>query len=361
MTPEERAAAARVTGQTVARVSTTVESVSDVIRSRVRKGLAGIGPAAALPMAAVDAAQAGTYAAVRTGAVAVGDITALGLAATAPPDAPSVADGSRTGPALAVLGAAFGDRLPPELAPRMRWQRWGDGGCASTVVVFVHGLGGHEAQWGEQYADACVASAATPVTVRYTTGQSIGDSAAELAATMADIYQTWPTQIDRLVFVAHSMGGLVVTSALHIPESSETCWHTRVTDVITLGSPFEGAPLERVSDRALRTLANSPTAAPIVDLGHLRSQGIKDLGPGIAHDVPADIRHHAIVAMLGDSDSALPSLALGDGIVPIGSAAHRRADPAAATRHLPTTTHLDLLDDAEVAGVLSSVLHNSGQ
>lgn len=356
MTPEERAAAARATGATVAQVTTTVENVSTVVRNHVRKGLSVLGPAGALPMAAVDAAHKGTYSAIRASAVAVGEVAAVSLAATAPPDAPSVADGSRTGPALAVLGAAFGDRLPPALAPRMRWQRWGDGGCASTVVIFVHGLGGHEDQWGERYAETCVNASATPVTVRYTTGQSIDASAAEFAATINDIYRTWPTHIDRLVFVAHSMGGLVATRALHIPASADTGWHTSVTDVITLGSPFQGAPLERVSDRALRALALSPTAAPIAELGHTRSQGIKDLGPGIAHDVPANIRHHAIVAMVGESHEALSSVALGDGIVPVSSAQHRRTDPAASTTHLPVTTHLDLLDDVTVATVLDRVL-----
>ena len=85
----------------------------------------------------------------------------------------------------------------------------------------------------------------------------------------------------------------------------------------------------------------------------------EDLGPGIAHDVPAGIRHHAIVAMLGDSHEALPSVVLGDGIVPVSSARHRRVDSAADSQHLPTTSHLDLLDDAEVTVALSGILRTN--
>ena len=69
------------------------------------------------------------------------------------------------------------------------------------------------------------------------------------------------------------MGGLVISEALH--QSPSAPWVPLVSDVVTLGSPFLGAPLERAARTALGLAGRSSVVAPIVRLGDHRSVGIR--------------------------------------------------------------------------------------
>ena len=164
-------------------------------------------------------------------------------------------------------------------------------------MVFVHGLAHHESSWGRSYLDAAREADTTPLTVRYTTGQSIADSGAELAELLDRLVVGWPVPVTRIVLVGHSMGGLVIRAGLAVGGS----WHALVSDVITLGTPHAGSPVERFAARGLAAASTFAVAAPIVALGDERSLGIKELGfPSVA--APSDRTELAP----GGSDAAPP-------------------------------------------------------
>ena len=163
---------------------------------------------------------------------------------------------------------------------------------------------------------------------------------------------TWPVEVTRIVLVGHSMGGLVVAAAL-ASEDGES-WIGSVSELITLGTPFRGAPLERFARAALRAGGSaSEVARPIFALGDRRSLGIKDLGDGIVLQLPDGVHHHAAVAAVGDSMDSVRSHLLGDGIVPMTSASGHEPDAAHVTvHHLPQSSHVGLLDHEAIADLI---------
>lgn len=356
MTPEEKAAAAHATAVAAGSINDTVEDVSAVIRGRVARGLAVLGPAGRLPMAAVDSTHSCVHQAIRVGAAGAGSLAARGLRHGADPAAAPLADSPVGLNSQAVLGAAFGDTLPAALAPQLSLHRPDSVAGFTSLAVFVHGLGGHEQQWGVDYALAVAANDMVPVFARYTTGRSIDDNADELAAALAETVRTWPQELSRIVLVGHSMGGLVATRAVQ-RAGADSEWVPLVTDVVTLGSPHQGAPLERVSNVALDTLiATSEVAAPIARLGHTRSRGVKDLGPGLAEPLPSTIAHTAVVAAVGTTTRTTVSTVLGDGIVPVSSA----VGPAPGAAHVTVVEftrahHLSLLNHPGVTDLLADI------
>lgn len=358
MTPEEKTAAAEVTARAVAGVNDVVEQVSAVSRRKVKRALRPLGPAATVPMASVDATHLGVHSLIRHGSKLLGFSAAAAMRRWSDPQAPSIADSPAGLASVAGLGAAFGDNLPEPLGPAMTIYAPEEVGTADAVAVFVHGLGGHERQWSSDYAIACAYHGVVPVFLRYTTGKPIDTNAAELDERLVELVTTWQgPPLRRIILVGHSMGGLVAARALQLANAGGN-WSPLVSDLVTLGSPLAGAPLERVSDAALNAVINySPTAAPVAEIGHQRSAGIKDLGHGIHAPVPAHVAHLAVVAAVGPTTSSVTSRLIGDGIVPTASARGRHHD-AETVRvvELPHSHHLSLLDHPAVIGLLRDVV-----
>ncbi len=359
MDASERAAAARSTAAAAREVADTVEQVSKAIRANVGRFLPSAGPTAD-PMTAINMTNDFVHGAIRALTPVVGEAVAQSVAAAASDDAASVRNDPDRAAALAGLAAAFGDRLPSELTPQMGYRTPMGVIPAAGAAVFVHGLGGHRGQWSDGYLEIAQQAGLNPVLVDYNSGLPIAQNAAAFANLMTDLVAAEPA-VERIVFIAHSMGGLIVTAAIDaaaqpIPDADSTDWRSLVTDVVTLGTPHEGAPLERVSDFALRAASRWPTAAPIANLGHFRSQGIKDLARGYAGSLPEDINHHAVVAHLGTPGSPIGGT-LGDGLVPPRSAAGRSPNGKSVTvTRLFDTGHNALLDHDEVAALLARIL-----
>ena len=57
-------------------------------------------------------------------------------------------------------------------------------------------------------------------------------------------------------------------------------WPARLDDLVFLGTPHHGAPLERAGNWVDLLLGATPYAAPFARLGKLRSAGITDLRHG---------------------------------------------------------------------------------
>ncbi|CAN7230163.1 lipase family alpha/beta hydrolase [Knoellia sp. LjRoot47] len=296
--------------------------------------------------------------------------------------------------ARALVNAFFGDRLDvagSALSHTMGVRRRGRSvpltreGLAAAypeatgeVVVLVHGLLVTETFWQQgRFGNRLHEDLGlTPVTVRYNTGLRISHNGHDLDRILAALVAHWPVPVTRLVLVGHSMGGLVVHSALAQADVTGPGaeWVSRVSDTVTLGSPHLGAPLERGANHAARALGTLRHVRPLADLLRSRSVGIQDLRHGNILDEewdgvdPADrrgrrvdvplhpgIRHLAIVGLLGKKVDSRVAQLFGDGIVTAASARgsgrrspeHRRF-PAEDVVVLPGVSHLALVRDETV-------------
>jgi pimeloyl-ACP methyl ester carboxylesterase len=247
------------------------------------------------------------------------------------------------------------------------------------LLLLVHGLCMNDLQWqrnGHDHGAALAREAGfTPVYLHYNSGLSISTNGRILAQQMERLLDAWPMPLERLAIVGHSMGGLVARSALHhsvLIQRGTLRWPARVDDLVCLGSPHQGAPLEAAGHGVDVLLANAPYAAPLARLGQMRSAGINDLRhgnitSGDAHGthrreqvpLPGTARCFAVAGSLGPASSSLKSQVLGDGLVPVASALGQHREPArrlnfAAERQavVHNTSHLDLLSSPEVFAVL---------
>jgi pimeloyl-ACP methyl ester carboxylesterase len=254
-------------------------------------------------------------------------------------------------------------------------------GATPRLLVLLHGLCMNDLQWqraGHDHGEALSReSGYTPVYLHYNSGLSVSTNGRILAQLMERLYDAWPVPIERLVMLGHSMGGLVARSAIHHGAQMQRGglrWPARVNDLICLGTPHQGAPLERAGHGVDVLLSAAPYAAPLARLGKVRSAGINDLRLGNIVSAPSGddgthrcaqvglpngTRCYAVAANLGPSAGSLKARLLGDGLVPVASALGQHRDPdrrlAFAEDHqavVRDTSHLDLLSSAEVYGLL---------
>jgi len=266
---------------------------------------------------------------------------------------------------VAALNGVLGDYLAASANPlaqpmELRWQgRPLDLASATPlkpgVLLMLHGLCMSDVQWQRRGHDhgALLADALglTPIYLRYNSGMAIHANGQELAQRLEALALAWPGGLQRLVLLGHSMGGLLARSSLHQARAQGLRWPDRVSDLVCIGSPHAGAPLERLGHVVDRLLEAAPYAAPFARLGKLRSAGITDLRHGrLLEDgapvpLPAGLRCFAVAGRL---PGRFKAKALGDGLVPVASALGEHEDPA---RRLLFTDqavvdgvgHLDLL------------------
>ncbi|MGE5116969.1 MAG: esterase/lipase family protein, partial [Betaproteobacteria bacterium] len=153
-----------------------------------------------------------------------------------------------------------------------------------SLVVLLHGLCMSDLQWtraGHDHGRALAADLGfTPLHLHYNSGLHVSTNGQALSALLERLAEQWPRPLQRLVLVGHSMGGLVARSALHDAAAAGRRWPARVSDLVFLGTPHHGAPLERVGNWVESVLGATPYAAPLARLGRLRSAGITDLRHG---------------------------------------------------------------------------------
>lgn len=233
--------------------------------------------------------------------------------------------------------------------------------ATGDVVFFVHGLMEHEQHWlrrGDELPPYGVALAAhgrwTPVYLRVNTGLSLKDNGAALASLIDRAVANWPVPVRRIALVGHSMGGLILRAACAVRTDGDDQWTDRVTNVVLLGVPNLGAPLERAVALGSRALGALPESAPFGRILEYRSVGILDLRRGLAADVQnlPHARYHLVSATLGATPHHPLSLTLGDLLVrhpsALGRGRHGEMFPGADTLHLPNADHFDLLNHPDV-------------
>lgn len=288
--------------------------------------------------------------------------------------------------AISALNAWVGDFLDETdngLALPMSWIRGNAvlapeavGAPASRrVVVVVHGLGCNEGCFrfpdrpGADYGARLEAEHGyLPLYLRYNTGRRVSDNGRDLAALLQATWEAMAGEVDELVLIGHSMGGLVLRSACH--QAGDAPWVPAVRHVFYLGSPHLGAPLEKFANVTTNLLGAVPTTATrvIADVINTRSRGVKDLRYGNLLDedgqgdpdallenrrvaVPwlGTAQHHRIV---GHALAKAPIL--GDGMVlPTSASAaaegHQPGAPGAVdVTVLPGVPHLTLAHDDRV-------------
>jgi hypothetical protein len=207
--------------------------------------------------------------------------------------------GRDLGPERDALTAAF-----PEASPRL--------------AVFVHGLSCNESLWrlhserhyGNRrttYGSRLQADLGyTPLYVRYNTGLHISDNGRRLARLLERLVAAWPTAVEEMALIGHSMGGLVARSACHYGGEEGLDWVRSVRHVVYLGSPHHGAPLEKAANVAAWLLGRTDVTLPFAAIFNARSAGIKDLRFGSLLD--ADWKDADLDALLADRTGEVPLL-----------------------------------------------------
>jgi len=260
---------------------------------------------------------------------------------------------------LAALNGVLGDYLeatanplatPMSLHPLVE-------GASGPPLVMLHGLCMNEAQWRREGADFPAALAALgwqPLGLRYNSGRPIWRNGAELAALLDDLPGP-------LTLLGHSMGGLVIRSA--IAQAGRRRWRRRLQALVTLGTPHQGAPLERGGQQLQQLLDFSACSRPLALLAARRSAGIRDLrhaslleadaGKASVLPLPAGVACYAVAATTSRKPAGAPARWLGDGLVPVASALGQHRSPARRLAFTDTALftglgHLALQTDSAV-------------
>jgi len=295
---------------------------------------------------------------------------------------------------LAAVNGVFGDHLAARgnpLATAMRFFCEGHPlplersaisaalpAARGRLMVFAHGLCMNERAWRRAGCDngAKLARALgfTPVFLRYNSGLHISVNGRAFAEALDTLVAHWPTPVDDIVIIGHSMGGLVARSACVYGEAAGHSWRRPLSSMVFLGTPHDGAPLEKLGAWVERFIGAIPYAKAFGRISKTRSAGITDLRFGFLidedwrdHDrcerkgdcrrpipLPEGVACFAIAATKAATVGALGADLIGDGLVPVASALGEHAERArlafAPERRWTFTEmdHFDLLDSPEV-------------
>ena len=245
------------------------------------------------------------------------------------------------------------------------------------ILVLAHGLCMSDLQWARNGHDHGAALARelgfTAVYLNYNSGRHVSTNGREFAGLLEALAKAWPVPVDEIAIVAHSMGGLLARSAFHYGTAAKHAWPARVAKIVFLGTPHDGAPLERGGNWIDYVLDASPYTTAFARLGKLRSAGITDLRHGSILDedwggrdrfarstraavkrhfvpLPAGVECFAVAASLAGKSSSLADRLVGDGLVPVHSALGHGSTPKSALAFPDTRQwigydmgHLDLL------------------
>lgn len=286
--------------------------------------------------------------------------------------------------ALAVLNGVIGDELaasgnPLAIPMSIKPLNSGTASTSGRVAILAHGLcmGVHQWQPNKASEVDCYSGLArwlaeeqgyTVYLVEYNSGRRIADNGHELAELIDRQWNSLGQGAEEVLLLGYSMGGLLLRSACEEARRRDFHWLQSITQLVTVGTPHHGSPLERLGQGFQEILGSIRHTAPYVRLGELRSAGITDLRHGaVTADItdanvplPQGVTCYAIAATLAEGSKRWADHRVGDGLVPVYSALGRHRDPqwrlTFPEEHqavLPATGHLQLLHSPEVANQLA--------
>jgi pimeloyl-ACP methyl ester carboxylesterase len=295
---------------------------------------------------------------------------------------------------LAAVNGVLGDHLAESgnpLAIKMRLRRggqpWDPAAAAQPVtgriLVCVHGLCMNDLQWrrgGHDHgAQLEQERGYTTIYLHYNSGRHISENGREFAHQLEALLAHWPVPVEELALLGHSMGGLVSRSACLYAAEAGHGWLAHLRRMVFLGTPHQGAPLERGGNWFHIITDMSSYTAPFSRLAKLRSAGITDLRHGSVLDedwhgkdrfahghalpatvaLPEAVACYAVAATISKNEGGLTGRFAGDGLVPLASALGQHSDPARNLHFTPgrqatiyRTNHMELLSSAEVYQLL---------
>jgi len=305
---------------------------------------------------------------------------------------------------VAALNGVMGDRLQASANPlavpmTLRYQELGAivskgleanlplgeqiPNATPKLLLVIHGLCMNDLQWNTQQQGKNINHAITlasalgytPVYVRYNSGLHVSENGHDLARQLEALVTRWPTALAQITVLAHSMGGLLARSALHVASQSGLQWPQHLKNIVFLGTPHHGAPLERAGNWVDVILGSTPYSRPFAKLGQLRSAGVTDLRYGhvldvdwMGHDrfrrkpdsrtpvpLPDNVACFTVAATLAGKRSHLADRLLGDGLVPLHSALGQHDEAPRQLHFAPghqlisyRTGHLQLLSNPAI-------------
>ncbi|HEX8856323.1 MAG TPA: alpha/beta hydrolase [Thermoleophilaceae bacterium] len=305
MQGSEARALGRLAGRALGRPAGLARDVHGAVASRTFRALGILGAPTRLMHDGISAAAYRTVGAALEAPLRAGGAA---LARTRAANGVPLADSLAGAFALGALNGVYGDLLAREhrdLALELSVRQRGcdvvtdSAGLAEAfpdatpkLTIFVHGLCETEDAWHvlplaraeherRSYGSRLREQLGyTPVYVRYNTGLHVSDNGRRLAQVIEHVASAWPADVEEIVLVGHSMGGLVARSACHYGEAESYGWIDHLRHVFCLGTPHLGAPLERAANVAGWALGRLPETRPFADLVNARSAGIKDLRYG---------------------------------------------------------------------------------
>ncbi len=248
---------------------------------------------------------------------------------------------------------------------------------SDALVVFIHGLCETEHYWDrrsrpkradgtstDSYGARLAADEGwTPVFVRANTGLTIGETGVALSSLLTRLVEAWPTDVRRIALVGHSMGALIARAACAVTLEHDEPWTELVTDVVTLGAPHTGSPVERSIARGVRLAARAPELMPLARVFEQRSVGVLDLHDGMPEDTAAipNAKYHLVAATLSKSPNHPVAATVGDYLVQYRSAVGLLPGgvemfPGADVLHVPGADHFDLLNHDDVYAAMRTWL-----
>jgi pimeloyl-ACP methyl ester carboxylesterase len=208
-----------------------------------------------------------------------------------------------------------------------------------TPVLFVHGMQGTPTSF-EYLASRLDATRFQPWFYYYPTGVHLHEIADHLAQTVAKVTRRYPH--DRVIVVAHSMGGLVARG--FVQRYVKNAGAARIPLFVTISTPWDGHKAAEIGVKR----------APVV------VRVWEDMAPGSAYlrgifeqPLPPGTAHHLLFTFRRDSTSFGAS---DDEAVTVASQLRPAAQAGATRMQGFDATHVGVLREAEVSALLNRLL-----
>ncbi len=254
------------------------------------------------------------------------------------------------------------------------------------LLILVHGSCMSDLQWrraGHNHGDKLTQELGLEaVYLHYNSGMRVAENGKQFAElieiTCKDIYE-----LKELYIVSHSMGGLVTRSACYYAEQENYTWLKKLKKLLFLGTPHQGAILEKFGNWFDNALLANQFSAPFAKLSKIRSNGINDLrhgniiddnsqagasveeseGQRIPPPLPQGVECYAIAVITTPKAGSLGAGFVGDGLVSLNSALGIHKDQKYNLGFKQSKqwvgrgiNHMGLLNDREVYAVLKQYI-----